>query len=175
MRLRIRGVRTSGPDTRVTAQPLQNDSPHPSPLALSGDLSYPKPHSWVGSGSKPWKFFTSLCCVPLSTETHGPYPQAQPFKALENVEIFLKSHLKQIWSEQTWDNLWPLFISLSVNVQVWLKKHYCVWLQDAFRPQWGVKSYRVDETCHLPKDEKFWILEYIWPQQFHKRYYGLYC
>ena len=60
LKLRICGVRTSGSDTWVTAQPLQNDSPHPLPLALSGDLSYPKPHSWVRSGIKPWIYFFKL-------------------------------------------------------------------------------------------------------------------
>ena len=55
----------------VTAQPLQNGSPHPSALALSRDLSYPKPHTWVGSGRNPRTFYISLSCVALSTETQG--------------------------------------------------------------------------------------------------------
>lgn len=46
--------------------------PHPSPLALSGDLSYPKPHSWVWSSLKPRTFWVSLnSCMPLSMETQG--------------------------------------------------------------------------------------------------------
>ena len=53
LRLRICGVGSNGPDTWVTAQLLQNGSPHPSPLTLSQDLSYPTAHSWIGSGIKP--------------------------------------------------------------------------------------------------------------------------
>ena len=81
-------------------------------------------------------------------------------------QIFEKLLGNKIWPEQTWDNSWYLFNSLSVKFQKFSCRNTNVWILGAFTPQWGVMSCRVDVPFHLSgadltprvSEKELWIL-----------------
>ena len=80
----------------VMAQPFQNHSPHSPPLALSRDLFYPKPRSWVWSGLRAMN--TCYLFKPCAT-THGdtgwyrPHLQPQTSKALKTEKSIFETFI----------------------------------------------------------------------------------
>ena len=167
LRLRICGVGTNGSDTWVTAQPLQNVSPHPSALALSGDLSYPKPYSHVWSGLKPWNILSLWAMyLYLGRQKLGWSLSAVP--TLQGYENWKKNFEK---------------IHLVTNFD--LNKHETIYVQKFSCRNTNVSDYKVlsdpsgcdiiQSRCTMPPIWSWKILNSGADHRFQKWDIGLYC
>ena len=101
LRLGICGVWTSGSDTQVRAQLLQNDCPHPSPLALSGDLAHLTNELDLASNHQHFYVFLLHINIDRNTVYCGLFLQSQTFK--------LEKQFKKIFMDISFD--WSSFIS----------------------------------------------------------------
>lgn len=100
----------------VTAQLLYSYSSLPSASALSGDLSYLT--DGLGLATKPCTFFHTLSRYLQRHRVLWSFPTTTNLHYTQNWKRFFKKLLgNKVSPEQTWDNLWSLFILLSVNVQ----------------------------------------------------------